>query len=65
MADIINLKQYKKKKAKIEKEKKAENNRVIFGTPKEIKNKSKALNLIEQKRLENKKIEKENGGTEK
>lgn len=56
MSEIINLKQFKKQKARSEKDKNAQNNRVLFGTPKSMKNAAKQQNLLEQKRLEKLKL---------
>jgi Domain of unknown function (DUF4169) len=57
---VVNLNKFKKQKARAEKEIRAQNNRVKFGTPKHLKSKVKAENLLEQKRLESKKLESEN-----
>ncbi|WP_337266958.1 DUF4169 family protein [Oryzifoliimicrobium ureilyticus] len=43
-ADIVNLRQFKKKQARSEKEKQAEQNRITFGRTKAQKSLSKALN---------------------
>lgn len=59
MAEIINLKQFKKQKAREEKEKSAQNNRILFGTPKSLKDTAKKQNLLEQKRLERLKLDQE------
>ncbi len=59
MSDIINFNKFKKEKAKADKEARAKNNRVLFGTPKFLKEKIKKLNLIEQKRLLEKQFEKD------
>ncbi len=53
---VVNLNKFKKQKARQEKEIRAQNNRIEFGTPKHLKNKAKAENLIEKKRLEDKVI---------
>jgi hypothetical protein len=42
MADIINLRRARKDKAKIEKEKSAEANRLLHGTPKHLRNLAEA-----------------------
>ncbi len=61
MAEITNLNKFKKAKSLAEKEIKAANNRIEFGTPKHLKTKAKAQNLLELKRLELSKLEKDNG----
>lgn len=42
MADIINLKRARKKRDKLEKDKTAEANRVLHGTPKAVRNLAEA-----------------------
>ncbi len=61
MAEITNLNKFKKAKARAEKEIKAANNRIEFGTPKHLKSKAKAQNLLELKRLEMAKLQKDDG----
>lgn len=53
---VVNLNKFKKQKARQEKETRAQNNRIEFGTPKHLKSKAKTENLIEKKRLEDKVI---------
>jgi hypothetical protein len=53
---VVNLNKFKKQKGRQEKEARAQNNRIEFGTPKHLKSKAKAENLIEKKRLEDKVI---------
>ena len=51
---VVNLNKFKKLKARAEKAVRAQNNRIEFGTPKYLKSKAQAENLIEKKRLESK-----------
>lgn len=58
MAEIINLKQARKARAKAEKDKTAEANRLLHGTPKTVRNlaearKDKADQALSSHRLEN------------
>jgi hypothetical protein len=43
-AEIVNLRQFKKKQARSDKEKQAEQNRISFGRTKQDKQQTKALN---------------------
>jgi hypothetical protein len=59
MAEIVNLKRARKAKARTEKEKTAEANRMLHGTPKALRNlsearKNKADQALSGHRLENK-----------
>ncbi|HEY2009802.1 MAG TPA: DUF4169 family protein [Rhizomicrobium sp.] len=59
MAEIVNLKRARKSRAKAEKEKTAEANRVLYGTPKAVRNlaearKDQADQALSGHRLENK-----------
>ena len=59
MAEIVNLNRARKARAKAEKEKAAEANRVLHGTPKALRNltdarKNKADQALSGHRLENK-----------
>lgn len=56
-ADVVNLKQFKKQKARAEKEKQAEQNRVSFGRTKVEKKLTEALNMKAHKELDAKKLE--------
>lgn len=61
-AEIVNLKQYKKQKARADKEKQAEQNRITFGRTKADKKladarNEKALKDLEAKKLENREDE--------
>lgn len=59
MAEIVNLKNFKKQKARALKERTAADNRVKYGTPKHLRNQMKAQNLLEKKRLEGAKLKDE------
>ena len=57
MSDIVNLRQFKKQKARAEKEKQADQNRVLFGQTKSEKSfaqaeMTKAQRFLDQNRLE-------------
>ena len=56
-AKPVNLRQYRKKKARSEKEKRAAENRVAFGTPKALTALEKARAELERKKAEAAKIE--------
>ena len=43
-ADVVNLRQFRKKNARVEKERQAEENRILFGRTKTEKQLTKALN---------------------
>lgn len=58
MGEVINLNQFKKQKARSEKQKNAENNRILFGTPKSLKEQAKKQNKLEDNLLERKRLEK-------
>lgn len=51
-ADIINLRQFRKAKARLEKEKHAEQNRVTFGRTRSEKDLTQALNDMERGKLD-------------
>ncbi|WP_137137149.1 DUF4169 family protein [Rhizobium sp. FKY42] len=57
-ADIINLKLARKAKARSEKERQAEQNRITFGRTKQEKSLTKALNEKASKQLDQGKLEK-------
>ncbi|MGG2476437.1 DUF4169 family protein, partial [Rhizobium sp. BR5] len=57
-ADIVNLRQFKKQKARSEKEKQAEQNRLSFGRTKTEKNLTSALNEKAEKALDQGRLEK-------
>ena len=57
MAELINLRRARKAKAKVEKEKTAEANRVVHGTPKALRNLAKARGELSAKQLENSRLD--------
>ena len=57
-ADIVNLRQFRKQKARSEKEKSAEANRLQFGRTKAEKNLTRALNDKAEKTLDQGKLDK-------
>lgn len=57
MADIINLRQARKDRGRAEKEKKAEANRVLHGTPKAVRDLAKARKDKLEIRLEEHRLE--------
>ncbi|HWC63171.1 MAG TPA: DUF4169 family protein [Rhizomicrobium sp.] len=57
MAELINLRQARKAKARAEKEKQAEANRVAHGTPKALKKLEQARTELAAKRLENRRLD--------
>ena len=52
MGEIINLRQYRKRKARTDKEKRAEENRVKFGRSKSARNLNTAQRNLSEKRLD-------------
>ena len=56
-AEILNLRRARKAKAKTEKEKAAEANRVKHGTPKTLHDLSKARSELSARRLENSRLD--------
>ena len=56
-ADVVNLRQFRKKQARSEKEKQAEQNRISFGRTKAEKNLTRALNDKASKTHEDGRIE--------
>jgi hypothetical protein len=56
-AEIVNLKQFKKQKARADKEQQAEQNRISFGRTKAEKSLTTARNDKERKILDAKKLE--------
>ncbi|MCZ7467106.1 MULTISPECIES: DUF4169 family protein [Rhizobium/Agrobacterium group] len=64
-ADIVNLRQFRKQKARSEKEKQAEQNRLSFGRSKTEKNLTSALNEKAEKALDQGRLEKDDGGTDR
>ena len=59
MAEIVNLRRARKAKDKSEKEKTAEANRVLHGTPKTLRNLQKARKNKADQRLTGHKLEKD------
>ena len=57
MGVVINLNQVRKARAKAEAEKKADTNRVVHGTPKAEKKKSRSAKKKSEKQLEGKRLE--------
>jgi len=57
MSEIVNLRQFKKAKARASKEKEAEQNRVLFGRTKAEKNLAQAENRKAENFLANNKLE--------
>lgn len=57
-ADIVNLRQFRKQKARSEKEKQAEQNRLSYGRTKTEKNLTSALNQKAEKALDQGRLEK-------
>ncbi len=57
-ADIVNLRQFRKQKARSEKDKQAEQNRLTFGRTKAEKNLTSALNDKAKKSLDQGRLEK-------
>jgi len=58
MGDVINLRQFRKTKARAEKEKSAEQNRITFGRTKAEKDLTRARNEKAEKTLDQGKLEK-------
>lgn len=59
MGEIINLRRIKKQKARDANEKIAAENRIKFGTPKHLRNVTKAQNKLEQMKLDGHKLKDE------
>jgi hypothetical protein len=57
-ADVVNLRQFRKQKARSDKEKQADQNRITFGRTKAEKNLTSALNDKAEKTLDQGRIEK-------
>ncbi len=57
MAELINLRNVRKNKQRVEDEKHADENRIKFGRTKAEKKMSAALNLLNDKKLDGKKRE--------
>ncbi|MDQ0454839.1 DUF4169 family protein [Rhizobium paknamense] len=63
-ADIVNLRQFKKAKARAEKEKAAEQNRLTFGRTKAEKSLTRALNEKAEKSLDQSRLERKQADDE-
>jgi hypothetical protein len=59
-ADVVNLRQFRKTKARSEKERQAEQNRITFGRTKDEKNLTRALNDKAEKSLDQGRLEGKN-----
>jgi len=64
-ADIVNLRQFRKQKARSEKEKQADQNRLSCGRTKAEKNLTSALNEKAAKALDQGRLEKDDGRTDR
>jgi len=60
--DVVNLRQFRKQKARSEKEKQADQNRLTFGRTKAEKNLTSALNEKASRVLDQGKLDKGEGG---
>lgn len=63
MVEPVNLRQFRKRKQREENDRKADENRKLFGTSTKLKKLSKAKNLIEANRLEGAKLERSTSKT--
>ena len=59
MADVLNLRQFRKRQKREEAETKAEDNRRLYGMSKKSKKLAKAENLLKAKRLDGKSLKNE------
>ncbi|AYM11216.1 DUF4169 family protein [Agrobacterium sp. CG160-95] len=64
-ADIVNLRQFRKQKARSEKEIQADQNRLYFGRTKAEKNLTSALNEKAEKALDQGRLEKDDDRTDR
>ncbi len=55
-ADLVNLRQFKKRKARLDKEKTAEENRVAFGRTKSEKAHTARINELDERKLDQKRL---------
>ncbi|WHA42174.1 DUF4169 family protein [Agrobacterium larrymoorei] len=62
--DVVNLRQFRKQKARSDKEKQAEQNRLTFGRTKAEKDLTNALNEKAAQKLDQGKLEKSDGADE-
>lgn len=61
--DVVNLRQFRKQKARSEKEKQAEQNRLTFGRTKAEKSLTNALNEKAERSLDQGKLDKDSADT--
>jgi hypothetical protein len=61
-AEVVNLRQFRKTKARSEKERQAEQNRITFGRTKDEKRLTRALNDKAEKSLDQGRLEDKNTG---
>ncbi len=62
--DVVNLRQFRKQKARSEKEKQAEQNRLSFGRTKSEKSLTTALNDKAERQLDQGKLDRQDGDSE-
>jgi hypothetical protein len=62
--DVVNLRQFRKQKARSEKEKQAEQNRLSFGRTKSEKSLTTALNDKAERQLDQGKLDRQDGEPE-
>lgn len=62
--DVVNLRQFRKQKARSEKEKQAEQNRLSFGRTKSEKSLTRALNDKAERQLDQGKLDRQDGESE-
>ena len=62
--DVVNLRQFRKQKARSEKEKQAEQNRLSFGRTKSEKSLTTALNDKAESQLDQGKLDRQDGDSE-
>ncbi|MDQ1198875.1 DUF4169 family protein [Agrobacterium sp. SORGH_AS 787] len=62
--DVVNLRQFRKQKARSEKEKQAEQNRLSFGRTKSEKSLTTALNEKAERQLDQSKLDRRDGEPE-
>ena len=62
--DVVNLRQFRKQKARSEKEKQAEQNRLSFGRTKSEKSLTTALNEKAERQLDQGKLDRQDGKSE-
>lgn len=62
--DVVNLRQFRKQKARSEKEKQAEQNRLSFGRTRSEKSLTTALNEKAERQLDQGKLDRQDGESE-